>query len=305
MRTVRAVITLSIASLLLLVSCAPTAPDQGVVHPDVHARATLPVSSVAVVADAVIVRDDLAPEDYYVVEGSRDASSWMLGSATTAIEKGRYRVDFTLAPFVGGFLGGDEVLKVARDLEEPTRAQSPPFFVSPVIVNDVGYTDALVAVLRHVASTDVQGTGPLVTYADSTAPARPDWNLLSERMGTDYLLVAVAGGVSVSGGKQTSQVCLSSCLSVAWTVLLNAICSTVSGGSVEAESGVEVYGEVDVETPSQLASVVQLFDIRTGDVVWTSTMTYVDIDPLSRDFYANEWAPSLLQHVVHLPRPRR
>lgn len=108
MRTVRAVITLSIASSLLLVSCAPTAPDQGVVHPgvhpDVHARATLPVSSVAVVADAVTVRDDVAPEDYYVVEGSREASSWMLGSATTAIEKGRYRVDFTLAPFVGGFL---------------------------------------------------------------------------------------------------------------------------------------------------------------------------------------------------------
>lgn len=147
--------------------------------------------------------------------------------------------------------------------------------------------------------------GPLVTYADSTALAQPDWSLLSERMGTDYLLVAVAGGVSVSGGKKTGEFCLSSCLSVAWTVLLNVICSTVTGGSGEVEPCGEVYGKVGIETQSHLMSVVQLFDTRTGDVVWTSTMTYVDIDPLSRNSYATEWAPSLLQHVMHSPRPRR
>lgn len=313
MRAVRAVITLSIASSLLLVSCAPTAPDQGIVPPDAHpdgypdgrARAPLPVASVAVVADAVIVRDDMAPDDYYVVEGSRKASSWMLGSATTAIEKGRYHVDFTLAPFVGGFMGGDEVVDVALDIGGLTRGQSPPFFVSPSVARHADYSDALVAVLRQVASTDVQGMGPLVTYADQTALAQPDWGLLSKHMGTDYLLVAVAGGVSVSGGKQTGEFCLSSCLSAAWTVLLNIICSAVTGGDSEGEVSTEMYGEVHIETQSHLMSVVQLFDARTGDVVWTSTMTYVDIDPLSRGFYENEWAPSLLQHVVHLPRPRR
>jgi hypothetical protein len=311
MRAVRAVIVLSVASSLLLVSCAQTAPDQGIVHPGadhpdvVEPGATRPVSSVAVLADAVIVRDDTAPEDYYVVKGSQDASTWMLGSATTAIEKGRYRVDFTLAPFVGGFMGGDEVVDVALDLGGLTRGQSPPFFVSPSVAGDAGYADALVAVLRKVASVDVQGMGPLVTYADSTALAQPDWGLLSEHMGTDYLLVAVAGGVSVSGGKQVGEACLSSCLSAAFSVLLSVICSAVTGGAVEMEPGEDVYAEVNIETQSHLVSAAQMFDMRTGDVVWTSTMSYVDIDPMSESFYANEWAPSLLQRVSHLPRPWR
>ena len=304
MRAVRTVVALSVASSLLLMSCAPTAPDQGLVQPG----ATLPVVSVAVVAEAAIARDDTDPGYYYVVEESRQVSSWMIESATRIMERGRYRVDFSLVPFVGGFLGEDEVLDVAPKRGGLKQEQSPPFFVSPAVSNDAGYRDALVAVLKQVASTDVQGKGPLVTYAHSASPARPDWNLLSERMGTDHLLVAVAGGVTVSGWKQTGEGCFSSCLSMAFTVLLNAICSSVTGGDM-ADVDLEdpAFGEVtiDIETQSHLISVVQLFNVRTGDVVWTSTMGYGDIDPLSQSFYTAKWGPDLLQGFVHLPLPRR
>ena len=299
MHTVRAVVTLSVASAILLVSCAPTVPDQGAVHPG----ATLPVSSVAVVVDAAIARDETGSEYYYIVEESREASSWMLEGATKALERGRYRVDFTLVPFVGGFLGGDEVLDVALDVGGLKHKQSPPFFVSPAVVNDAAYADALAAVLKQVASTDVQGMGPLVEYAESAAPAQPDWDLLSERMGTDYLLVAVTGGVSVSGGKQVSEACLSACLSTALTFFANAICSSVTGGDMEDVDWEDppVEMNVEIETQSHLMSAFQLFDTRTGDVVWTSTATHVDIDPLSQLFYTTAWAPN----ITYSPRPRR
>ena len=299
MRTVRAVVTFSVVSLLLLVSCAPTAPDQGVIHP----VSSLPVSSVAVVVDAIIARDELTSDHYYVVEGSREASSWMLQSATRTIEGRWYRVDYTLAPFVGGFLGDGEVADVAPDIGGMAWVQSSPFFESPEIVSDAGYKGALLAVLRGVASIDVQGTGPLVTYTDSAVPAQPDWSLLSERLGTDYLLVAVAGGVSVSGAKQTGEACISSCFSMALNALLSVICSSVTGADVEIGPGEQSYAEASVETPSTMRSAVRMFDTRTGNVVWTSTMTYSDIDPLSQSFYAGEWAPSLLGNIWH-PPPR-
>lgn len=301
MHTVRAVVTLSIVSSLLLVSCAPTAPDRGIVHPG----PSLPVSSVAVVADAIIARDELTSDHHYVLEESQDAASWMLEGATGTIEERRYRVDHTLAPFVGGFLEDGEVVDVAPDIGGVAWAQSPPFFVSPPVADDAAYRNALAAVLRRVASIDVQGTGPLVTYTDSVVRAQPDWSLLSERLGTDYLLVAVAGGVSVSGGKKTGEFFLSGCLTVAWNIVLSAICSSVTGADVEIGPGEESYAEVNIETPSTLRSAVQMFDMRTGNVVWTSTMTYADINLLSQSFYAAEWAPSLLEDIRHSPRRGR
>lgn len=301
MRIVRAIVTLSVVSLLLLVSCAPTAPDRGIVRPG----AGLPLSSVAVVADAIIARDELSSDHHYVVEESHDASLWMLEGATRTIEERTYRVDHALAPFVGGFLVDGELADVAPDIGGMAWAKSPPFFVLPAVADDAAYRNALAAVLRRVASIDVQGTGPLVTYPDSAAPAHPDWGLLYERLGTDYLLVAVAGGVSVSGGKKTGEFFLSGCLTVAWNILLSAICSSVTGADVEIGVGEQSYAEVTIETPSTLMSAAQMFDTRTGDVVWTGTMTYSDINLLSQCFYANEWAPSLLQGIRHSPRGGR
>jgi len=298
MRAVRAVITLSIASSLLLVSCAPTAPDQGTVHPGadhpdvVQPGAALPVLSVAVVADVVISREELTSGDYYVRDESRRASSWMLEGATKSLGRQRYRVIYTVAPFVGGFLGGGELADVATEIGCTPWPRSSPFFVSPVVDSDTAYTDALLAVVRRVASIDERGTVPLVTYADSTALAQPDWGLLSEHMGTDYLLVAVAEGVSVSGGTEVGSACLSSCFSMAFSILISAICSSVTGANVEPDF--EECAEMDIETLSSLRSTVQMFDMRTGKVVWTKTKSHSHIDPLSRGFYVTEWAPSLL-----------
>ena len=301
MHTVRAVVTLSVVSLLLLVSCAPTAPDHGVVHP----ASDLPVSSVAVVADAVISRDPLTSNDYYAIEESQDASSWMLESATRIIECKGYRVDRALAPFVGGFLGDGEVAEVAPGIGGATWVRSPPFFVSPAVADDAAYRNALATVLRRVASVDVQGTGPLVMPKRPAVPAQPDWNLLYERLGTDYLLVAVAGGASVSEGQKAGESFLGGCLSFVFSALLSGICSAATGADVTITPGEQSYAEVSIETPSTLRSAVQMFDTRTGNVVWTSTMTYSDIYLLSQRFYAAEWAPSLLADICPPPRQGR
>ncbi len=309
MRAVRVVITLWVASSLLLVSCAPTAPDQGIVplgaysdgHPDVHTRVPLAMSNVALVVDALISRDELGHGDYYVLSESRSASSWMLDSATSTLEAGRFRVRYTLAPFVGGFLGDGELADVAPEIGRTPWPKTSPFFISPAVFNDTAYIDALIAVLRQVASTDVQDMGPLATYAGSEVPAPPDWGLLYERLGTDYLLIAVAEGVSVSGGTEVSSACFSSCLSMAFSVLVSAICSSVTGADVEPD--LEECAEIDIETLSTLRSTVQMFDTRTGYAVWSKTRVHSHIDPLSRSFYVTEWAPSLLEDIWY-PPPR-
>ena len=316
MRTVRAVITLSIVSLLLLASCAPTTPDvcpdvvdtdvvyprviyppdviqPDVVQPDVVQPGAVPfVPSVAVVVDVAISRDELTTGDYYVLDESRGASSWMLDAATTTLEARNYHVSYTVAPFVGGFLGDGDLADVATEIGRTPWPRSSPFFVSPAVDSDTAYTDALLAVVRRVASVGVRGVDPLVTYADPTVLAQPDWSLLYERLGTDYVLVAVAEGVSVSGGKEVSGACFSSCFSMALSVLISAICSSVTGADVEPDF--EECAELEIETLSTLRSVVQMFDTQTGAVVWTGTMAYSEINPLSRSFYVTEWAPSQL-----------
>jgi hypothetical protein len=259
----------------------------------------------AVVADAVISRDPLTSNDYYAIEESQDASSWMLEGATRIVERKGYRVDRALAPFVGGFLGDGEVAEVAPGIGGATWVRSPPFFVSPAVANDAAYRNALAAVLRRVASVDVQGTGPLVMFKRPAAHAQPDWNLLYERLGTDYLLVAVAGGASVSEGQKASESFLSGCFSMAFSALLSGICSSATGADVEIHTYEEPYANVSIETPSTLRSTVQMFDTRTGSVVWTSAMTYSDIYLLSWHFYAAEWAPSLLADICPPPRQGR
>ncbi|MCK4510785.1 hypothetical protein KAW64_03550 [bacterium] len=327
MRTVRAVITLSIVSSFLLASCAPTTPDvcpdvvdtdvvyprviypPDVIQPDVvQSEVVQPgvvpfVPSVAVVVDVAISRDELTSGDYYVLDESRGASSWMIEGATETLEARKYHVSYTVAPFVGGFLGDGDLADVATEIGRTPWPRSSPFFVSPAVDSDTAYTDALLAVLRRVASTDVRGVDPLVTYADPTVLAQPDWSLLYERLGTDYVLVAVAEGVSVSGGQETGDACLSSCFSMAFSALISVICSSVTG--VDVEPDFDSCVDMDVETQSTLRSVVQMFDTRTGYVVWARTMTHSHINPLSRSFYVTEWAPSQLGGIWYPTRPRR
>jgi hypothetical protein len=62
-----------------------------------------------------------------------------------------------------------------------------------------------------------------------------------------------------------------------------------------------VVGEVDVTTESQFMSAAVLFDMRTGSKVWTGSMVFSDIDPMSSHFYSGEWAPSLLVGIRRLP----
>ena len=309
-------LALALASFLLLTSCAPHPSDQGVLNGGVngssegnaaHASPIPRISSVAIVVDTVIARDEIGSGGYYVLGASRDASSWMLSSASRAIERGPYHVDRTLAPFIGGFLSEDRVVDVATSIGDQARAQSPPFYVAPAVSSDADYSDALVAVLRRAASTNVmrraastniQDMGPLVTYPHSLSSDRPDWELLYERMGTDYLLVVVSGAVSVAGAKQTGQFCLSSCLSMVWTAFLTAICSHVTGQEPEE---CEVEGEVSVETPSQLMSAAVLFDMRTGAKVWSGSAAFSDIDPMSSTFYSGKWAQRLLADIRFSP----
>ena len=227
----------------------------------------------------------------------------MLEGATKTLEARRYRVVYTVAPFVGGFLGDGELADVATEIGRTPWPWSSPFFVSPAVDSDTAYSDALLAVVRRVASIDVWGTGPVGTHADSTVPAAPDWSLLSERLGADYLLVAVAEGVSVSGGREMSSACFSSCFSMAFSMLISAICSSVTGANVEPDF--EECAEMDIQTLSTLRSTVQMFDTRTGKVVWTRTKAHSHINPLSQSFYVTEWAPSLLQDIRHSPRGGR
>lgn len=314
---VAVVLTLSI----LLVSCAPKEDipfTQPVVTGESEAAAPVTVTTVGIITEACILRDDPAV-DYWVVDDSRSAASHMLASAEAVILRQGYRVGFRASPFVGSYLAGGEPAEVATSRGDDRKLRTPPFYVSPVVAKDEAYETALRSVISLVAAQDVQGGRPLrpvsAELGDSTSVATPDWALLRERVATDYLLVAASTGTSVSGVKQTGQSCVSSCMSAAVSVVVDALCSAVStaisdaicsgGASVEvgtSSTDTEPSVQVDVVMPGTLRSSAIMFDLSTGEEVWTSTMTYVDIDPTGETFYEREWGWAVIRSMPLPPK---
>jgi hypothetical protein len=305
---------------LLLSSCASKkdVPFTQPVVMDVSAATPSAVTTVGVITEACILRDDPAT-DYWVVEDSRSAASYMLASVEAAISRQGYRVGFRASPFVGSYLPAGEPAEVVTCMGDDRTIKTPPFYVSPEAAKDEAYEKALRNLISLVAEQDVQGGRPLrppaTELGDSTSVGVPNWALLRDRVGTDYLLVAASTGTSVSGVKQTGQSCVSSCLSVAVSAVVDALCSAVSGAisdaicsggtSVEvgaSSSDTEPSVEIDVVTPGTLRSAAIMFDLTTGEKVWTSTMTYVDIDPTGESFYEREWGWSVIQSVALPPK---
>jgi hypothetical protein len=134
-----------------------------------------------------------------------------------------------------------------------------PFYISKTVQNDQQYEQALLDLSRCRKSFELNDT------------AKAALSVITDRIGTNYLLLIQAAGTNVSGKKQMTQSCLSTLFSL---------------------------GMVTVQNVDYLASILWLIDTERNEVIWTNSGAYKQGNITSKKYYeAKNWGRDYLYHL--------
>jgi hypothetical protein len=234
------------------------------------------VSHFGLLTDAV-VRYLRVGTNYFVLADSKFVATNMLSSATLYLEKKGYSISFSAAPFIGAFEDSDKPMPVADLRRNKPTIRYAPFYVSDVLKNDEPYQWALKQVLEQVTGAITQKGNTPTEALLSDPDITNSLHLIAERNRTDYLMVIVGDGVLVSEGKQAGE------------MFGTAMVSTV------LTAGFVTVMRYDV---SYLNSFAGLVDLKTGEILWSNSNGWPNIEPTNLAIYQKgRWAAQLLYHL--------
>ena len=271
----------SLASLiifaLVLNSCATSRPKlpppvSSSVRLGVTCEEQIPkIENIAIINDVCITDDAILGEDYFSIDDSKLAESYMLNAAKNYLEGKGYKVSYIEAPFVGAFKSPGLEFKVAENEDAPVKDKNPPFYDAGVIQNDFEFKQCVIKaenqILKVVENSDNN-------YHISVSLDETDFkclNLISERTNSEAAMFIFGNGRCVPGGKSFAQAMA--------TGMITGV----------ATMGMVTYSHWET---SHLDTYIGFVDLKNGKLLWSNSTRHKSIDPIDQDYYEKEngWA---------------
>jgi len=265
--------------ILFLSSCAtkPRPPINKFVRLGSTYEERIPqVKNIGIINDVCLVRDAVGSDDYFSIDDSKLAESFMLEGAKVYLEQKGYQVDFQFSPFVCAFKTPEKEFKVADKKGTEVSDRHSPFFTSESLSDDKAYKQTLINAIRQVQlAVEQKQNAPsgIVSFNEKT---QKSLKLIAEHTKTETVFFIVGNGVVVPGGKSFGQ----------------AVATGVATGVLTL--GMVTYSKYDV---SYLDTYVGLVDLKNGNMLWSNSFRRKQINPTKQDFYLTGWAKTALYYI--------
>gem|GEM_PF-1622612 len=277
--------------ILFLSSCAtkPLPPINKFVRLGYTYEERIPqVKNIGIINDVCLLRDAVGSDDYFSIEDSKLAESFMLEGAKAYLEQKGYQVDFHFSPFVCAFKAPEKEFKVAESKGAEVLDQRSPFFTSESLSDDKAYNQALIYAIRqvqHAVKQKQNAPSGIVSFDEKT---QKSFKLIAEQTKTETVLFIVGDGVVVPRGKSFGQ-------AMATGMITGVITGVLSMGAVSVS-----YSTYNV---SYLDTDIGLVDLKNGNMLWSNSFRQKQINPTKQDFYLTGWAKTALYYIPTKERP--
>lgn len=234
------------------------------------------VKNIGIINDICLVRDAVGSDDYISIEDSKLAESFMLKSAKVYLEQKGYQVDFHSSPFVCAFKTPEKEFKVADSKGAEVLDQHSPFFTSESLSDDKAYKQSLIYAIRQVQQAVEQkqkAPSEIVLFDEKT---QKSFKLIAEHTKTETVLFLIGNGVIVPGGKSFGQAVATGVITGVFTM------------------GMVSYSRYNV---SYLDTYVGLVDLKNGEMLWSNSFGWKQVNPIKQDFYLSRWARTALYYI--------
>lgn len=261
---------------LLFSSCA-NVPTKQFVHTGPTYKQSMPkIARVAIINDVCIARDAIGSDDYFSIEDSQVAESFMLAGAKEYLQQKGYEVVLQQSPFVGAFKKPDTLFKVAQREGTEVSDKYSPFYISDSLLTDEPYKQALIKVITQVLqSVEQQESSPSEVFL-SKENMQKSLDVIAKRTDADIVLFLIGQGVIVPKGKSVAQGITTAAITTALTL------------------GWFTYARWNV---SYLDTYAGLVDLKTGEVLWSNSFRHEGGGFTDREYYSKQWPTSLLYHI--------
>lgn len=263
---------------LVILSCAvqpPPPPNVNVRKVPGYEESVSQISSLGLVCDAAIVQDVIAGEDYYCVDGSNAAASFMASAVTQYLESEGFKIEWQAFPFVGAFMPPDSAFKVADQEGSAVTDRRSPFFVAGTL-SEGALREDLETLILSVSEALTEDEPRRSEVFAARAERHRRWAAVADKSGQGYLLVILGHGGNVPRKKTFAQSFCTGCL-----------------------TGLATGGLLSVSTcqKSYLLSSAAMVDLKKGQLLWSNVMATRGGNPFERCYYAEQWARPLLYHL--------
>lgn len=261
---------------LLLFSCA-TAPTKRFMRTGPsYEQSISEVMRVAIINDVCICRDVAGSNDYWSIEDSQAAESFMLEGAKQYLEQKGYHVVSQMCPFVGAFKKSEMLDKVAQREGTEVSDKYPPFYISESLNIDEPYKQALIKVIRQVLqSVEQKKSSPSEVFL-SNLDIQESLDIIAKRIDTDTVLFLIGNGTIVPKGKSAAQGIATGVLTTLLTM------------------GMFTYSQWSV---SYLDTFAGLVNLRTGEVLWSNSLRLEGGGLTDKEYYSKRWSQNVLYHI--------
>lgn len=270
----------SICILILALILSSCATNQSKLPPPVSSCVRLGITceeeipkieKVALFNDVCLEKDAVLSDDYFSINDSKLAESYMLGSAKNYLVKKGYKIEYSGCPFVGAFKSPGLEFKVAENDDAPVKDINPPFYDAGEIQNDFEFKQCVIKaenqILKAVEKSD-NDYHILVSLDETDIKCL---NLISERTNSEAAMFIFGNGRCVPGGKSFAEAMT--------TGMITGI----------ATMGMVTYSHWET---SYLDTYVGFVDLKNGKLLWSNSTRHKSIDPTDQDYYEKEngWA---------------
>jgi hypothetical protein len=259
-----------LSAILLSISCSPT--KRFVRTTDANEQKISQVVNIVIINDVCLAKDPLFKKDYIMLDESHQAEIYMMNAAEKYLKTKGYSVNFSIAPFTGGFKKDDLLFRVAEDDGGKVSNLKPVFFTDPSVASDQEYADAL----HHVIERSLYA---IADKTDATFPdeegIRKSLDIIANRTGADMVLVLLGNGTYVNPGKSWAQ-----------GLTIGVLTTLVTLGMFTAY----------VYNISYLDSYAGVIDLNTGEFLWMNSLRLGQDNIKKPAFYEKRWSKQVLYH---------
>lgn len=260
---------------LVILSCAvrpppPPPPDVNVRKVPGYEESVGQINSLGLVCDAAIVQDVIAGEDYYCVDGSNAAASFMASAVTQYLESEGFKIEWQAFPFVGAFMPPDSAFKVVDQKGSAVTDRRSPFFVAGTL-SEGALREDLESLIVSVSEALTEDEPRRSEVFAARAERHGRWAAVADESGQRHLLIVLGHGGNVPRKKTFFQSCFTGCMT----------------GPLP----------VSFYQSSHLLSSAAMVDLKNGQLLWSNVMATRGGNPFKRSYYAEQWARPLLYHL--------